>query len=181
MKEEALKVGCVRAEISSHLDSSSSNVQSGCGPCVLVPSGMAGLLLGYALASSLGSRFFPRTRRLSCILLGTLWNSWQQPAQLGAPRNTTFDIGIDISLLHCVWDSLTHNKDNTEGVVFSLSSKKKKKSPWMGHRSCNWFPLLAQDSMLCSTLRLTRKGTDLRIWGWEGSSLSLPQLLKHYI
>lgn len=128
MKEEALKVGCVRAEISSHLDSSSSNVQSGCGPRVLVPSGMAGLLLGYALASSLGSRFFPRTRRLSCILLGTLWNSWQQPAQLGAPRNTTFDIGIDISFLHCVWDSLTHNKDNTEGVVSSLSSKKKKKS-----------------------------------------------------
>lgn len=73
MKEKAPKAGCVRTgRISSCLDSSSSNVQSGFGPCMLVPSGTDGLLLSYTLASSLGRRFLPGTQRLSCILPGTL-------------------------------------------------------------------------------------------------------------
>lgn len=104
MREKALEVGCMRAgRTGSCLASSSSNVQSGFGPCELVPS--------VSLASSLGRRFFPGTPRPSCILPGTLWNSQQCRAQLGVPWNTTFDIGIDIPLLHCGWDSLTLNKD----------------------------------------------------------------------
>lgn len=91
MKETAPKVGCVHAgRISSRLGSSHSDVQSGLGSCGPVTSGKDGLLLHQALASSLGRRFFPGTRRLSCILPRTPRNCWQLSAQLGASRNTTF-------------------------------------------------------------------------------------------
>lgn len=140
------------------------------------------LFLGYALVSSLGRRFFPGTWRLSYILPGTPWNSWQCLAQQGAPRNTTFIWYWDWYSSFTLWLGLINSQ---KGPTLTLKEefppsqeKKKKKLPWMGHSSCNWFALLAQDIMLCGTPRLVRKGKNSKIPGWEGSSLHLPQLLK---
>lgn len=41
-----------------------------------------------------------------CETLGSIWPSWVHPE---TPH--LFDIGFDIPLLHCGWDSLTLNKD----------------------------------------------------------------------
>ena len=67
----------------------------------------------HALASSLGSRFFPGTQSLSCILPRTPWNSWRHPLWLRAPHTPEvshlFDIGIDIPLF-TLWLGLINSQ-----------------------------------------------------------------------